>query len=103
MKKTEWEKKEEYEDFSNVETQRRFLFPEGLPEGAYGSPRGKHTPVENKSSPFKIGQRKQSAYDYQFNSVQQNVPRIYPGADQPDHHDEDQKASKKERPYGEEM
>lgn len=43
--------KETYTDFSNVETQRNFLVPETLPEGPYGSPRGKDQPVENKSTP----------------------------------------------------
>jgi hypothetical protein len=80
--------KETYTDFSNVETQRNFLVPETLPEGPYGSPRGKDEPVENKSTPWREGQRYYSAFNYEFKSLHQNLPRQMEGA-HPTHDDPD--------------
>jgi hypothetical protein len=86
--------KEIYTDFSNVENQRNYLVPESLPEGPYGSPRGKDEPVENKSTPWKEGQRYYSAYNYEFKSLHQNLPRQMAGAhpthDNPDKNEEQQ-------------
>ncbi|WP_335870315.1 cytosolic protein [Bacillus sp. 2205SS5-2] len=80
---------EEYHDFSNVEAQRNFLLPEQLPEGAYGSPRGKHMLVENKTTPWKTGLRYYSAFNYEFKGLHQDLPRQMDGAhpthDDPDH------------------
>ncbi|AIE61210.1 hypothetical protein [Bacillus methanolicus] len=87
--------KEAYTDFSNVENQRNYLIPESLPEGAYGSPRGKYKPVENKSTPWKEGQRYHSAYNYEFKSFHKNLPRQMSGA-HPPHDDPDKN---KEQPY----
>lgn len=77
-----------YTDVSNVETQQNFLTAEEFPEGGYGAPRGKDTPVENKSTPWKEGQRKYSAFNYEFKSMHQNLPRQFPGA-HPTHDDPD--------------
>ncbi|MGD6842770.1 cytosolic protein [Bacillus infantis] len=87
--------KETYTDFSNVETQRNFLVPETLPEGPYGSPRGKDEPVENKSTPWREGQRYYSAFNYEFKSLHQNLPRQMEGA-HPTHDDPDKN---EEPPY----
>ncbi|AGX06054.1 MULTISPECIES: hypothetical protein [Bacillaceae] len=87
--------KETYTDFSNVETQRNFLVPETLPEGPYGSPRGKDQPVENKSTPWREGQRYYSAFNYEFKSLHQNLPRQMEGA-HPTHDDPDKN---EEPPY----
>ncbi|MGD6854918.1 cytosolic protein [Bacillus infantis] len=87
--------KETYTDFSNVETQRNFLVPETLPEGPYGSPRGKDQPVENKSTPWREGQRYYSAFNYEFKSLHQNLPRQMDGA-HPTHDDPDKN---EEPPY----
>ncbi|MFD1708645.1 cytosolic protein [Siminovitchia sediminis] len=84
-----------YTDVSNVETQRNFLIPEEYPEGAYGAPIGEDTPVENKSTPWKEGQRKYSAHNYENKSLHQNLPRQTPGA-HPTHDDPNQEA---EPPY----
>ncbi|MFS0863664.1 cytosolic protein [Fredinandcohnia sp. 179-A 10B2 NHS] len=84
-----------YTDFSNVETQRNFIIPEDLPEGPYGSPRGKNKPVENKSTPWEEGQRPYSNFNYEFKSLHQDLPRQYPGA-HPTHDDENENA---EPPY----
>jgi hypothetical protein len=77
---------EKYSDFSNVEAIRNFLIPESLPEGPYGSPRGKTEPVQNKSTPWKKGQRYHSAFNYEYKSFHQDIPRQDPGAHPP--HDE---------------
>ena len=86
-----------YTDFSNVETGRNFLVPETLPEGPYGSPIGKMTPVENKSTPWKEGQRYYSAFNYENKSLHQDIPRQMPGA-HPPHADPDRN---EEPPYTE--
>jgi hypothetical protein len=87
--------KETYTDFSNVETQRNFLIPETLPEGPYGSPRGKDQPVENKSTPWREGQRYYSAFNYEFKSLHQNLPRQMEGA----HPTHDDPEKNEEPPY----
>jgi hypothetical protein len=92
------DKEEEvYSDFSNVETQRNFLVPETLPEGPYGSPRGKYTPVENKSTEWEEGQRYYSAFNYENKSLHQDIPRQEPGS-HPVHADPDRN---EEPPYTE--
>lgn len=87
---------EKYSDFSTVEKIRNFLVPEGLPEGAYGSPRGKDEPVQNKSTPWKKGQRHYSAFNYEYKSLHQDIPRQDPGAHPP--HDDPRK--NEQFPYG---
>ncbi|KIL42637.1 hypothetical protein [Jeotgalibacillus soli] len=89
-------KDQPYTDVSNVEAGQNFLFPESLPEGAYGSPRGKFTPVQNKEEPWKKGQRYYSAFNYEFKSLHQNLPRLDPGAHPP--HDDPVKDE--EPPFG---
>ncbi|OEH93970.1 cytosolic protein [Bacillus solimangrovi] len=87
--------KAQYSDFSNVETQRNFLTPEQLPEGPYGAPRNKETPVINKSSSWKEGQRYYSAFNYEFKSLHQNLERKFPGA----HPTHDDPNKNEESPY----
>lgn len=77
-----------YFDLSNVEKQRNFLTAEEYPEGPYGSPIGETEPVENKSNPWKEGQRPYSAYNYENKSLHQNIPRRMEGA-HPTHDDPD--------------
>ncbi|MGG3987648.1 cytosolic protein [Bacillus smithii] len=77
-----------YSDFSVVETMKNFLIPEEVPEGPYGSPRGQDTPVENKSTPWEEGQRHHSAFNYEFKSLHEGLPRQYPDAHLP-HDDPD--------------
>ncbi|MDT8858646.1 cytosolic protein [Alkalihalobacillus sp. MEB130] len=77
---------QQYFDFSNVETQRNFLAAEDFPEGPYGSPINKDKPVSNKSTPWEPGQRYYSAFNYEFKSLHQNLPRQFPGA-HPTHDD----------------
>lgn len=82
------ESETQHHDLSNVETQRNYIIPEDLPEGAYGAPRGKDTPVENKSTPWKEGQRPYSAFNYEFKSMHEDLPRQAQGA-HPTHDDPD--------------
>lgn len=89
---------EQYTDFSNVETQRDYLIPETLPEGPYGSPRGKDTPVENKSTPWRESQRYYSAFNYENKNLHQDIPRQHPGA----HPTHDDKSMNEEPSYGNE-
>ncbi|WP_211278996.1 cytosolic protein [Sutcliffiella halmapala] len=81
--------KEQYSDFTNVENMQNHLFPETLPEGPYGSPRGKDTPVENKSTPWKEGQHYYSAFNYENKALHNDLPRQFPGAD-PTHENKDE-------------
>ncbi|UII55417.1 cytosolic protein [Cytobacillus spongiae] len=88
---------ETYSDFSNVEAQRNFLIPEQLPEGPYGSPRGKYELVQNKSTPWREGQRYYSAFNYEFKSLHENLPRQMDGSHPP--HDDPNKET--QSPYSE--
>lgn len=72
--------KEIYSDFANVEAMKNNLVPEQTPEGPYGSPINKDTPVSNKTTPFEKGQRPYSAFNYENKSLHENNPRKYPGA-----------------------
>lgn len=74
---------ERYSDFSNVEVQKEYLIPETLPEGPYGSPRGKYSLVRNKSGPWQKGQRYYSAFNYENKGAHEDVPRLDPGAHKP--------------------
>lgn len=76
-------KKEKYDDFANVEVQRKFIIPEDLPEGSYGAPRGADTRVENKSTPWGEEQRPYSAFNYENKTLHEDIPRQYPGAHPP--------------------
>jgi hypothetical protein len=82
------EKVEEYTDFSNVETMKNFLTAEEFPDGSYGSPIRQNEPVELKSTPWEEGQRRYSAFNYEFKSLHQDSPRQFPGA-HPVHDDPD--------------
>nr|WP_232735726.1 hypothetical protein [Alteribacter populi] len=88
-------KKENYTDFSNVETYKNFLTAEEYPEGPYGSPRGKTDTVENKSSPWEPGQQYYSNLTYENRNLHQNLPRKFPGA----HQTHDDKDKDTEDPY----
>ncbi len=84
---------EQYTDFSNVETMHRYVLPEDLPEGPYGSPVNRSL---GKSTPFDEDQRYYSAFNYEFKNLHQDIPRQFPGA-HPTHDDPDRN---EEPPYG---
>lgn len=79
---------EKYTELSTVAAQRNFLTAQEYPEGPYGSPIRKDEPVQNKSTPWREGQRKYSAYNYEFKSLHQDLPRQMDGA-HPPHDDPD--------------
>ncbi|MEW9051839.1 MAG: cytosolic protein [Neobacillus sp.] len=85
----------EYFDLSNVEKQKNYLTAEDYPEGPYGSPIGKNTPVENKSTPWKEGQRFFSNFNYENKSLHEGLPRQMEGS-HPPHDDPD---THKQPPY----
>jgi hypothetical protein len=82
----------EYTDFSNVEDMRNYILPEDLPEGPYGSPRNEKL---GKSTPWEEGQRYYSAFNYEFKSLHQDIPRKFPGA----HPTHDDPEKNEELPY----
>lgn len=73
----------EYSDFASVTKQQNYLIPEEFPEGPFGSPFGKEDPVQGKSTPWKEEQRHYSAFNYEFKSMHQDIPRQMPGAHPP--------------------
>ncbi|QOY38022.1 hypothetical protein AWH56_010900 [Anaerobacillus isosaccharinicus] len=83
--------KEKYADFSNVEIGANYVIPEDTPEGPYGSPVNKKL---GKTTPWREGQRSYSAFNYEFKSLHQSLPRQDPGAHPP--HDD---PNKKDAPY----
>lgn len=83
--------KEKYSDFSNVEIGANYVIPEDTPEGPYGSPVNKKL---GKTTPWREGQRSYSAFNYEFKSLHQGLPRQDPGAHPP--HDD---PNKKDAPY----
>lgn len=87
-KVTDKDTRQEYSDLSNVETMRNFLIPEEFPDGSYGSSIRQDAPVELKSTPWEEGQRRHSAFNYEFKSMHQDLPRQFPGA-HPTHDDKD--------------
>lgn len=72
--------KKDYSDFSNVISNRDELVPEEFAEGPLGSPINHDKPVEGKSTPWKEGQRRQSAFVYADKEQHAGSPRKAPGA-----------------------
>lgn len=77
-----------YTELSNVEKQQNFLTAQEFPEGPYGSTFRVNDAVQNKSTPWKEGQRHYSAFNYEFKSLHQDLPRQMDGA-HPTHDDPD--------------
>ncbi|MCF6138544.1 hypothetical protein [Pseudalkalibacillus berkeleyi] len=71
----------------------RYVLPEDLPEGPYGSPVNQ---ALGKSTPFDEDQRYYSAFNYENKNLHQDIPRQFPGA-HPTHDDPDRDT---ETPYG---
>ncbi len=70
----------DFSDFTNVKNIHDDLIPEEFPEGSFGSPINANLPVTGKSSPWEIGQRRQSAYVYPDKAAHEDLPRQTPGA-----------------------
>ncbi|WP_223591907.1 cytosolic protein [Neobacillus bataviensis] len=79
---------EKYTEISNVEKQHNYLTAQEFPEGPYGSTFRKDDPVQNKSMPWEEGQRTYSAFNYEYKSFHQELPRQMEGA-HPPHDDPD--------------
>jgi hypothetical protein len=75
-----------YFDLSNVEKQKNYLTFEEFPEGPFGSPIRENEPVENKSTPWREGQRTYSNFNYENKTFHQDIPRQMEGA-HPTHDD----------------
>jgi hypothetical protein len=79
----------DYSDFSNVRNIHEDLVPEEFPEGSFGSTVNAEQPVCGKTTSWKKGQRRQSAYIYPDKAIHDNLPRQAPGAhplyDDPEH------------------
>lgn len=74
------EKSERYSNFSNVESMNNELIPEEFPEGSFGSPIRSKNPVVGKSTPWKKGQKRKSAFIYPNQDLHAGLPRQTPGA-----------------------
>lgn len=72
-----------YTELSNVEKQHNFLTAQEFPEGPYGSSFKVNDPVQNKSTPWEEGQRRYSAFNNEFKSLHQDLPRQIDGAHPP--------------------
>ncbi|MBY7143988.1 hypothetical protein KFZ56_13225 [Virgibacillus sp. NKC19-3] len=72
--------KKDYSDFSNVDSMRNVLIPEEYPEGAFGSAVNKDEQVESKSTPWKEGQKRDSAFVFPDKKLHNDLPRQTPGA-----------------------
>ncbi|GHH97643.1 cytosolic protein [Neobacillus kokaensis] len=80
---TDKDTEREYFDLSNVEKQRNYLTAEEFPDGPLGSPIRQNEPVQLKSTPWKEGQRRYSAFNYENKSLHQDLPRQMEGAHPP--------------------
>ncbi|GGA76741.1 hypothetical protein [Ornithinibacillus halotolerans] len=72
--------KEKFSNFSNVEYQNNYLIPEEFPEGPFGSSINKEQAVEGKSTPWKEGQRRESAFVFPDKNQHEDLPRQIKGA-----------------------
>ncbi|HLR09484.1 MAG TPA: hypothetical protein VK136_09575 [Bacillota bacterium] len=77
-----------FADFSNARSLHNELIPEEFPEGAFGEPFRVDKRAYSKSSPWKEGQRRLSAFVYPDKEQHEDLPRQAPGAhpthDEPD-------------------
>ena len=56
------------------------IIPEEFPEGPFGSPINRHEKVVGKSTPWKPGQRRASAYVYPDKDQHDDLQRQMPGS-----------------------
>lgn len=74
------EKKRNIHHLSEVEQHDSELIPEEFPEGPFGSSINRHEKVTGKSTPWKEGQRRASAYIYPDKDQHDDLPRRLPGS-----------------------
>lgn len=63
-----------------IEENQAELIPEEFPEGPVGSPINEDEAVTGKSTPWKKGQRRASAYVYADKEQHDDIPRRLPGS-----------------------
>ncbi len=81
MNKKKQEKERQTSEVEQVE-----LVPEEFPEGPFGSAINKDEKVTGKSTPWKKGQRRSSAFIYADKEQHDELQRQFPGSHPP--HDE---------------
>lgn len=72
--------KNRFSELSNVEKAHEELIPEEYPDGPYGSSIRKDEPVRSKSTPWRKGQQRTSAYVYPDQERHDDLPRQMPGS-----------------------
>ncbi|WP_010532257.1 hypothetical protein [Lentibacillus jeotgali] len=71
--------KKQYSDFSNVRNQQN-LIPEEFPEGPFGSEINDEELEGSKSTPWREGQKRESAFVFPDKEQHEGLPRQTPGA-----------------------
>jgi hypothetical protein len=66
------------DDFSAYEVQQKYIVPEDLPEGPYGSPINKDEPLQPKHVNKEA--RSYSNFNYENKELHEDMPRQVPGA-----------------------
>ncbi|MFD1851222.1 hypothetical protein [Oceanobacillus bengalensis] len=74
------DRNKKYSDFSNVDRMKNELIPEEFPEGPFGSTINKEVAVSSKSTPWKEGQKRTSAFVFPDEEQHDDLPRQIPGA-----------------------
>lgn len=74
------EHNKKYSDFSTVDHVKNEMIPEEFPEGPVGSPINAEKPVSGKSTAWKEGQKRTSAFVYPDEDQHDDLPRRTPGA-----------------------
>ncbi|QNK59908.1 MULTISPECIES: hypothetical protein [Paenibacillus] len=87
----DYDDRDYHDELLTEQSHENDLFAEEFPEGPYGSDLLRES--LGKSSPWRMGQHKQSAYGYENKSLHKDLPREYPGEDDyragvPEVHDE---------------
>ncbi|SFD94684.1 hypothetical protein SAMN05216238_10674 [Lentibacillus persicus] len=72
-------RKKQYSDFSNVRNQQN-LIPEEFPEGPFGSDINDGELEGSKSTPWREGQKRESAFVFPNKDLHDDLPRQTPGA-----------------------
>ncbi|HLS66756.1 MAG TPA: hypothetical protein VK029_07185 [Pseudogracilibacillus sp.] len=73
-------KKREFSDVSNAKNMKEELIPEEFPDGPLGSPIRAHESPQLKSTSWKPGQKRKSAYTYEDKERHDDLPRQMPGS-----------------------
>ncbi|WP_090234714.1 hypothetical protein [Lentibacillus halodurans] len=72
-------REKKYSNFSNVTNQQN-LIPEEFPEGPFGSEINDEELKGSKSTPWREGQKRESAFVFPNKALHDDLPRQAPGA-----------------------